>query len=935
MTEVADTIQKTDEKIQPNTINSPKVIKRDSKTSHFDDEKIRLAITKAFISVRGEQEVNTDRVRTQIRDVVSSILNHILIEYPVSIHIEKIQDLVEKYLMRTSHEDIAKAYILYREQRNTSRNTESEASSESIIAIGPNGQRRNITRKTLNEWLKPFENKFKQLDFDVVTESTFKELYQEIPLRKIVDALLLNIRQRIESEPEYSYLCAQVLLMQIKRDALKLLIDVEDDVPVVTDYHQLLQATLKKGIAIDLVNPELLTYDLKKLANAMKPERDLSFAYLSLQTLYDRYFLHENEVRFEIPQTFWMRVAMGMAINESDRESKAIEFYELLSKFDYMCSTPSLFNSGLVKPQMSSCFLSQGGDDLDSIFSLIKDNAMLSKWAGGIGNDWTPIRGCGSLIKGTNGKSSGIVPFLVVVNAVVNAVNQGGKRKGALCSYLETFHIDIEDFLQLRKNTGDERRRTHDMNTANWVPDLFMKRVHKKEEWTLFSPSDAPDLHELYGKDFETAYLKYEALAKEGKIDSKVIGATALWRKMLSMLFETGHPWITFKDPCNIRSPQQHCGTVHSSNLCTEITLNTSNGLDGKPAEVAVCNLGSINLVNHIKAGEIDQEKLEKTIRTAMRMLDNVIDLNYYAVEAARYSNLQHRPVGLGQMGFQDVLHQLNIPYDSKEAVEFADKSSELISYYAIDASINLAKERGQYSSYEGSLWSQGILPIDSIDLLRQQRGAEYLDQDTNCSLDWSSIRQKLKTHGMRNSNVMAIAPTATIANICNVSASIEPSYSNLYVKSNLSGEFTIINAQLIQKLKEEGIWDQVMVNDFKYYEGMISKIARIPDSIKKLYKTAFEIDPEWLIDCASRRQKWYDQSQSLNLYIAKPSGKKIDKVYRYAWIKGLKTTYYCRTRAATDTEKVTISDGALNYVKSTVDGPICSIDDGECESCQ
>ncbi|MGB2272077.1 MAG: ribonucleoside-diphosphate reductase subunit alpha, partial [Pseudomonadales bacterium] len=654
--------------------------------------------------------------------------------------------------------------------------------------------------------------------------------------------------------------------------------------------------------------------------------------------LYDRYFIHKDEVRFELPQVFFMRVAMGLAAQEDDKNARAIEFYNLLSSFDYMSSTPTLFNAGTLRPQLSSCYLTTVPDNLDGIYNAIHDNAMLSKWAGGLGNDWTPVRALGAYIKGTNGKSQGVVPFLKVVNDTAVAVNQGGKRKGAVCAYLESWHLDMEEFLELRKNTGDDRRRTHDMNTANWVPDLFMKRVFQDQEWTLFTPNDTPDLHDLYGTAFETRYTEYEKQADAGEITVfRRVKAQDLWRKMLGMLFETGHPWVTFKDPCNLRSPQQHAGVVHSSNLCTEITLNTNN------EEIAVCNLGSINLPQHIGENGLDVEKLKKTVDTAVRMLDNVIDINYYSVPQARTSNLRHRPVGMGIMGFQDALYKQHLAYGSDAAVEFADRSMEAVSYFAIQASSQLAAERGSYSSFDGSLWSQGILPIDSLKILEEQRGSDFIEVDHSQTLDWESLRQTVKTQGMRNSNVMAIAPTATIANITGVSQSIEPTYQNLYVKSNLSGEFTVINPYLVRDLKARNLWDSVMVNDLKHYEGSVQQIARIPNDLKEIYATAFEVEPRWIVDAASRRQKWIDQAQSLNLYINNANGKKLDVTYRMAWYRGLKTTYYLRSLAATGTEKSTIESDKLNAVSSSSDMPVqaapvpqaCSLDDPDCEACQ
>ena len=697
-------------------------------------------------------------------------------------------------------------------------------------------------------------------------------------------------------------------------------------------YPKALSSFITKGIELKLLNPKLEEMDLEKLGKEIMPERDNLFTYLGLQTLYDRYFIHSDEVRFELPQVFFMRVSMGLALNEENKEEKAIEFYKLLSSFDYMSSTPTLFNSGTLHSQLSSCYLTTVPDDLYGIYGAMRDNAMLSKWAGGLGNDWTPVRGMGAHIKGTNGRSQGVVPFLKVVNDTAVAVNQGGKRKGAVCAYLETWHLDIEEFLELRKNTGDDRRRTHDMNTANWIPDLFMERVMNKETWTLFSPNEAKDLHDLTGNEFKEQYEKYEEEAKKGNIKAyKEVDAEELWRKIISMLFETGHPWLTFKDACNLRSPQQHTGVIHSSNLCTEITLNTSQD------EIAVCNLGSVNLKNHLdKDNNLDKEKLQKTISIAIRMLDNVIDINYYAVPQAENSNFKHRPIGLGIMGFQDILQIKKIPYSSDEAVELADDSMETVSYFAIEASSDLAKERGSYSSYEGSLWSQGIFPIDSISILKEHRTEGFLDQNEEKKKDWDTLKEKVKKQGIRNSNVMAIAPTATIANITGVTQSIEPTYSNLFVKSNLSGEFTVINENLVNALKEIDMWDEVMVYDLKNLNGSLETISRVPDEIKRIFATSFEIEPKWLIESASRRQKWIDQSQSLNLYVAEPNGKKLDVMYKMAWLRGLKTTYYLRSKGATTSEKSTISNSELNKVQAAVavNNP-STIDDEECEACQ
>jgi ribonucleoside-diphosphate reductase alpha chain len=757
----------------------------------------------------------------------------------------------------------------------------------------------------------------------------------------------------IEREPTYSQAAARLLLDVLRQEALGFLdmaVGVQTHADMADHYADYFAAYIHTAGDLELLDKQLGRFDLARLGAALKPERDLQFNYLGLQTLYDRYFIHTDRgVRFELPQAFFMRVAMGLAINEIDREERAIEFYELLSSFDFMSSTPTLFNSGTLRPQLSSCYLTTVSDDLDGIYSAIKDNALLSKFAGGLGNDWSRVRGMGAHIKGTNGKSQGVVPFLKVANDTAVAVNQGGKRKGAVCAYLETWHIDIEEFLELRKNTGDDRRRTHDMNTANWVPDLFMRRVAEEGHWTLLSPDEASDLHDLTGEAFEQAYLAYEARAERGELRvHKRVKAVDLWRKMLAMLFETGHPWIAFKDPCNLRYTNQHVGVVHSSNLCTEITLHTND------QEIAVCNLGSVNLANHVSEQGLDTTKLRKTVRTAMRMLDNVIDYNFYNVPQARKSNLRHRPVGLGIMGFQDALYRLRIPYASPDALRFADHSMEVLSYYAIEASSELAAERGPYQSFDGSLWSQGVLPIDSIARLEQGRGG-YLQMDTSATLDWAALREQVQRVGMRNSNCMAIAPTATISNIVGVGQSIEPTYQNLFVKSNLSGEFTVVNPYLVADLKAQGLWDAVMVNDLKYYDGSVQQIDRIPDDLKELYATAFEIDPRWLVEAASRRQKWLDQAQSLNLYMAEPSGPKLDNLYKLAWVRGLKTTYYLRSMGATHVEKSTMDDASRanrlsavggNYVSLGKGKPngggngaeaptACSILDPECESCQ
>ncbi len=925
-----------------------RVIKRNGSVVSYDAEKIAIAITKAFLAVEGGAAAASTRIHNEVNQLANSVTETFSRRMPSggTLHIEEIQDQVELELMRSGEQKVARAYVLYREERKQIRNKEEGQATkekEGVKIVLENGEEDNLDMNRLEEMVKEACDGLEDTNPDLILEEANKNLYDGVSEEDARTSLVMTARTLVEQEPNYTYVTARILLDNIRTEALTYLGMQKQATQKEMEsiYPEALRNFLAKGVENEILNPELLEMDVEKLGQAIVAARDNDFTYLGLQTLYDRYFIHDTEVRYELPQVFFMRVSMGLALREDQREERAIEFYNLLSSFDYMSSTPTLFNSGTKHSQLSSCYLTTVPDDLHGIYGAIQDNAMLSKWAGGLGNDWTPVRGLGSQIKGTNGKSQGVVPFLKVVNDTAVAVNQGGKRKGAVCSYLETWHVDIEEFVELRKNTGDDRRRTHDMNTANWVPDLFLKRVSEDKAWTLFTPSDTPDLHDLYGLDFEKRYEEYEAMTETGEIEFfKKVEAKELWKKMLSMVFETGHPWITFKDVCNLRSPQQHTGVVHSSNLCTEITLNTSQD------EIAVCNLGSVNLTHHIKDGEMDGEKLEKTITTAIRMLDNVIDINYYAVTAAETSNMKHRPIGIGIMGFQDALYMLETPYASEEAVEFADRSMEMVSYYAIKASSDLAKERGAYKSYEGSLWSQGILPIDSIKLLKESRGENYLDLDESSTMDWDKLRKTVKKQGMRNSNVMAIAPTATIANITGVSQSIEPTYQNLYVKSNLSGEFTVTNIPMVENLKKLGLWDSVMINDLKYYDGSVKEISRIPEEIKKLYATSFDIEPRWLIDAASRRQKWIDQSQSLNLYIDEPNGKKLDIMYRMAWLRGLKTTYYLRSRSATTAEKSTIATGELNAVSATAQ-PVepkpaattapsaCSVLDPDCDACQ
>jgi ribonucleoside-diphosphate reductase alpha chain len=911
-----------------------RVIKRNGTLVGYTDDKIKVAITKAFLAVEGGQAAASSRIHqtvSQLTETISSIFKRRM-PSGGTLHIEEIQDQVELALMRAGEQKVARSYVLYREEHSRQRRARQPVEAHPTLNVTQaDGSRLPLDLGRMHTIIDEACEGLAEVDAKLIERETLKNLYDGVTQHDVNTALVMAARALVEREPNYSHVTARLLMDTLRAEALGFLgvADSATHHQMVELYAKALPAYINKGAELELLDPRLKEFDLDALGAALDHTRDQQFSYLGLQTLYDRYFIHNDGVRFELPQVFFMRVAMGLAIEEADRNGRAIEFYKLLSSFDYMASTPTLFNAGTLRPQLSSCYLTTIPDELSGIYHAIHDNAMLSKFAGGLGNDWTNVRALGAYIKGTNGKSQGVVPFLKVVNDTAVAVNQGGKRKGAVCAYLESWHLDIEEFLELRKNTGDDRRRTHDMNTANWIPDLFMKRVFEDGKWTLFSPSDTPDLHDLTGKAFEERYEYYEALIEYGKLKlHKTIQARDLWRKMLSMLFETGHPWITFKDACNLRSPQQHVGVVHSSNLCTSAD------------EIAVCNLGSVNLPNHIKDGKLDTTKLAATIKTALRMLDNVIDINYYSVPQAKNSNLKHRPVGLGIMGFQDALYLQHIAYGSDAAVSFADQSMEAVSYYAIQASCDLAEERGNYASFDGSLWSQGILPLDSLDILIEQRGAKYIEVDRSQTLDWEPLRQRAKK-GIRNSNIMAIAPTATIANITGVSQSIEPTYQNLYVKSNLSGEFTVINPYLVRDLKARKLWDPVMVNDLKFYDGSVQQIERVPADLKALYATAFEVETRWIVEAASRRQKWIDQAQSLNLYIAGASGKALDVTYRMAWYRGLKTTYYLRALAATSTEKSTVDTGKLNAVSNGAPaGPApvpkaCAIDEPDCEACQ
>jgi len=929
-----------------------KITRKDGSVVRFNPMKVAAQIEEVFKIAHNLQGPSDDIIVGAVNYITQQVIAKAisLSKSGATVTFDALQDEIEYQLMKEGHFVVAKSFILYRASMGEQSHTPmehpplEETHQRQFLTVDQGGQKVFVSELQLLQRLKFACRGLEDLvSADTLLQESIKNFYDEMKESEIDQANIMAAKAKIEIEPAYSTVASRLLLDTLYRETMQIPASSAD---LESAHRQYFKEYLQKGVELKRISPALLEFDLDKLSQAMQLQRDDQFTYLGLQTLYDRYFIHNDGQRMETPQIFWMRVAMGLSLKEgAEKNQRAIEFYDLLSSFAFVSSTPTLFNSGTLHSQLSSCYLSTIMDDLSHIFKVISDDAQLSKWAGGLGNDWTSVRATGAQIKGTNGKSQGIIPFLKVANDTAVAVNQGGKRKGAMCAYLETWHLDIEDFLDLRKNTGDERRRTHDMNTANWIPDLFMKRVAQNGMWTLFDPSTTPDLHDLYGTAFEKRYEEYEKMVDEGKIKLfKKVEATGLWRKMLSMLFETGHPWITFKDPSNIRSPQDHVGVVHSSNLCTEILLNTS------AKETAVCNLGSINLPLHMTKTGLDEKKLCRTIKTAIRMLDNVIDINFYPIVEAENANLQHRPIGLGIMGFQDALYMQDISYASHAAIEFADKSMEMISYYAILSSSELAKERGAYPSYKGSKWDRGLLPIDTIDLLAKERGGS-LDMDKNYSMDWDKVRESIRKYGMRNSNTMAIAPTATISNITGVSQSIEPMYKHLFVKSNLSGEFTIPNMYLVEKLKQAGLWDEHMLDDLKYFDGSIAEIERIPQDIKQLFLTAFEIDPEWLIECASRRQKWIDMGQSLNLYLFEPSGKKLHQMYTLAWTKGLKTTYYLRSMAATQIEKSTTdinkrglqprwmknkSASSNVQIDREASAPkSCSILDPGCESCQ
>jgi ribonucleoside-diphosphate reductase alpha chain len=930
------------------------VKKRDGRTVPFEMDRIGRAIENAFradVQLTDGEPLDahvTASVQKVTDEAMAEIANVPGLEDGADV--ETIQDLVEVLLMRHGHYRVARRYIVYRAEHSKVRaiRATTEPADESMRPhmVLPDGHRVPLDEARIRARIR---EACKGLEQDCVVEELHDEVvrsvFDGITESELARAQVLAVRSHIERDPAYDAVTSRLLLGVIYREAL----GSETDVNAPGDvYRQHFEHCLVDGINGANLSPALRDFDLPSIAAALAPERDHSFQYLGLQTLYDRYLLHVDGRRIETPQYFWMRVAMGLAIAEKEpREERAIAFYNLLSTFRFCSATPTLFNAATVHPQLSSCYLTTVGDDLEHIFKCVGDNARLSKWAGGLGNDWTSVRATNAPINGTKGRSQGVIPFLKVVNDTAVAVNQGGKRKGAVCSYLETWHLDLEEFLELRKNTGDDRRRTHDMHTANWIPDLFMRRVQDGGQWTLFSPDDVPDLHDLYGKAFNSRYEHYERKADAGSITLfRRLPALDLWRKMLTRLFETGHPWITWKDPSNIRSTQDHRGVIHSSNLCTEILLNTSR------EETAVCNLGSVNLKAHIRDGMLDKELLADTVETAMRMLDNVVDINFYPTPEARAANERHRPVGLGLMGFQDALTACGISYESDEAVRFADTSMEAIAYHAILGSVTLARERGAYGSYVGSKWDRGLLPLDTIGLLEKDRG-EGLAIDKGATIDWEPVRAAIAQHGMRNSNCLAIAPTATISAIVGVSQSIEPTYKHLYVKSNLSGEFTQVNGALVNALKKVGLWDRNMVEALKFYDGSLGEIARIPEDIKHRFKTAFEIDPHWLIASAAHRQKWIDMGQSLNLYLPAPSGKKLHDIYFAAWQAGLKTTYYLRTLAATQVEKSTVdvnkfgiqprwmksksasSDISVARGGANEAAEACDIMDPDCEACQ
>lgn len=881
-----------------------KIKKRNGEVVEFDPHKIMLVVQKAFFATRGT--VEEERVRT----ITANVVHELAAKFPSAEHIpsvEDVQNIVEHKIMEQGFFDVAKAYILYRYEHAKEREVKKKdvlrrIEENRIMVIKRSGKPEPFSMEKICASLAYAARGYEDvIDIDGLAEQCRNEVYDNMPTTEIARSLVMVARSFIELDPAYSRVAARLLLVKIYKDIIGSDVDYAR---LPQQYREAFIKNIQRGVGIGKFDKRLLDFDLETLAQHLDPSRDDLFRYLGAQVLYDRYLARDavkDEV-LETPQAFWMRVAMGVAINEKDKNEWTPRFYDILSTFRYVPSTPTLFHAGMPKAQLASCFLYTVADDLDAIFKSYSDMAQLLKWSGGTAVDWSSVRATGALIKSTGVDSQGIIPFLKIANDVTISINRSGRRRGANCVYLEPWHYDIEDFIDLRKNTGDERRRAHDMNTANWIPDLFMKRVREDGDWTLFSPDETPDLHETYGKRFEELYAAYEKKADAGGIRLwKRMKARELWKKMLAMLFETGHPWITFKDPSNIRSPQDHVGVVHNSNLCTEITLNNT------AEETAVCNLGWINFAEHVTDGAFDSEKVAQTVRLGMRMLDNVIDANYYPTKETKTSNLRHRPVGLGIGGFHDALYKMNITFDSEAAVEFADRSMEIISYNAILASTDLARERGAYETFPGSKWDRGILPADTLQLVEADRG-ERIPVSRRSSLGWDTVREAIKQHGMRNSNCMAVAPTATTSNIVGAIPSIEPIYKNIYVKSNMSGDFTIVNPYLVEDLKKIGLWSKEMLAKLKFHDGNIMLIAGLPDHLKEKYKEVFQINPKWLIRAAAHRGKWIDQSQSLNIFFMGSSGKQLSEVYQYAWEMGLKTTYYLRTLAASQVEKSTVS---------------------------
>ena len=935
-----------------NHIEELLVVKRSGEVVNFDSQRISNAIAAAIDA--SEEKYDSAKISEIVESIQDEIYDRFTEFYP---NVENIQDIVEKHLLRSEMLDVARRYIIYRAERTTEReklkdNISRKAELGKLKIIKRDGTTVLFNPQKVRETIYRICQKYPDTtSVDAISKELSRNIFDGATTNDIEKALLLASTAFIERDPDYSKVSAGFFMQRLYKEAIGISINENT---FLDEYKKTFIEGIKLGTEHKYLDPKLLEFDLERLSNSIDPERDELFEYLGIQTLYERYLQKHEEKRFELPQSFWMRVAMGLSFNENNKNARAIEFYNVLSKMHFVSSTPTLFHSGTPHPQLSSCYLTTVGDDLSHIFKCIGDNAQLSKWSGGLGNDWTNIRGTGSHIKSTNVESQGVIPFLKIANDVTVAINRSGKRRGATCAYLETWHLDIEDFLDLRRNTGDDRRRTHDMNTSNWIPDLFMKRVESDQEWTLFSPEEVPDLHDLFGKKFEDAYCEYEKSIQNGQIKKfKKVPAKELWKKMLTRLFETGHPWITFKDACNVRSPQDHVGVVHSSNLCTEITLNTSQD------ETAVCNLGSVNLSKHVTLErKLDKKLLEKTVNTAMRMLDNVVDLNFYPTDEAKNSNMKHRPIGLGVMGLQDALFKLDLPFDSPKALNFSDQLMEQISYHAISSSCDLAIERGPYESFVGSKWEKGIFPLDSLTLLENERG-DNVEVNKITSLDWDSLKEKVKQNGMRNSNTMAIAPTATISNIAGCYPCIEPIYKNIYVKSNMSGEFTVVNNYLVNDLKSMGLWSKEMLDKIKYYDGNLDYIDEIPESFKAKYKEAFAINPLVLLKHTSVRGKWIDQSQSHNVFMQGVSGKKLSEIYTAAWKFGLKTTYYLRTLAASQIEKSTLDANKFGYTqkreyqkieeqqnKEAVQasseekpasevGSACSIMDPDCEACQ